>query len=80
MNRDIPSDFQSVSEKVVQYHLYIVALFSGVVIGLLTNYLITYVLPLPYWYGLSLGFVLLMFSVYLFLLYSPQASEEMPKR
>jgi len=74
MNGDITSDFQSVSEKVSQYHSYIVALFSGVVIGFLTNYLITYVFPLPYWYGLSLGFLLLMFSVYLFLLYSPEAS------
>lgn len=74
MNGNIASDFQSVSEKVSQYHLYIVALFSGVVIGFLTNYLVTYVFPLPFWYGLGLGFLLLMFSVYLFLLYSPEAS------
>jgi hypothetical protein len=74
MSRDIPSDFQHLSEKVVQYHSHIVALFSGVVIGLLTNYLITYVFPLPHLVGLGLGFALLTFSVYLFLLYSPEAS------
>jgi hypothetical protein len=74
MSLDIPSGFQYLSEKVVQYHSHIVALFSGVVIGLLTNYLITYVFPLPYWVGLSLGFALLIFSAYLFLLYSPEAS------
>jgi hypothetical protein len=74
MNETIPSGFQSLSQKIFQYHSYIVALFSGVVIGFLTNYLVTFVFPLPYWQGLSLGFGLLVFSVYLFLLYSPEAS------
>jgi hypothetical protein len=30
--------------------------------------------PLPYWYGLSVSFILLALSAYLFLLYSPEAS------
>lgn len=74
MSRDISTDFESVSKRVLQYHSYIVALFSGVVIGFLTNYLVTYVFPLPYWYGLSLSLLLLALSAYLFLLYSPEAS------
>jgi Ca2+/Na+ antiporter len=74
MNSDISTDFEYISKKVFQYHSYVVALFSGVVIGFLTNYLVTYVFPLPYLYGLSLTFLLLAFSVYLFLLYSPEAS------
>jgi hypothetical protein len=74
MSETIPSGFQSISEKVVQYHSHVVALFSGIVIGFLTNYLVTYVFPLPYWYGLSICFILLAFSAYLFLLYSPEAS------
>jgi len=74
MSRGISSDFQSFSERVTQYHAYVIALFSGIVIGLLTNYLITYVFPLPYWYGLGLCLITLAFSVYLFLLYTPEAS------
>jgi hypothetical protein len=74
MNGDISAGFKSFSEKVTHYHSYIVALFSGVIIGFLTNYLVIYLFPLPYWYGLGLGLVLLAFSVYLFLLYSPEAS------
>jgi hypothetical protein len=74
MNETIPSGFQSLSERVFQYHSYIVALFSGIVIGFLTNYLVTYVFPLPYWQGLSLSLALLALSVYLFLLYFPEAS------
>lgn len=74
MSQEILSGFQSLSERVVRYHSHVVALFSGIVIGFLTNYLVTYLLPLPYWYGLSLCFVLLAVSAYLFLLYSPQAS------
>ena len=74
MIETIPSGFQSISEKVIQYHSHVVALFSGIVIGFLTNYLVIYVFLLPYWYGLSLCFVLLALSAYLFLLYSPEAS------
>lgn len=74
MNGDVSAGFKSLSEKVIHYHSYIVALFSGVIIGFLTNYLVIYLFPLPYWYGLGLGLVLLAFSVYLFLLYSPEAS------
>jgi hypothetical protein len=74
MNETIPSGFQSLSEKTVQYHSHIVALFSGIVIGFLINYLVTFMFPLPYWYGLSISLVLLALSAYLFLLYSPEAS------
>jgi len=74
MSETIPSGFQSLSERTAQYHSHIVALFSGVVIGFLTNYIITFMFPLPYWYGLGLSFVLLAISVYLFLLYSPNAT------
>jgi hypothetical protein len=74
MNETIPSGFQSLSERTVQYHSHVVALFSGIVIGFLTNYLVTFVFPLPYEYGLSVSFVLLALSAYLFLLYSPEAS------
>lgn len=74
MNQTLPSGFQSVTEKVLQYHSYIVALFSGTVIGFLINYLVTFMFPLPYWQGLILGLVLLVISVYLFLLYLPEAS------
>lgn len=74
MDETIPSGFQSLSEKTVQYHSHIVALFSGIVIGFLTNYLVTFMFPLPYWYGLSVSFVLLALSAYLFLLFSPDAS------
>jgi len=74
MNGSISADFKSFSERVTHYHSYIVALFSGVIIGFLTNYLVIYLFPLPYWHGLGLGLVLLVFSVYLFLLYSPEAS------
>jgi hypothetical protein len=57
---------------------------SGIVIGILTNYLITYVFPLPFWYGLILCIILLSLSFYGFLLYSPQiiygqAIETIPK-
>jgi len=74
MNGDISAGFESFSERVIHYHSYIVALFSGVIIGFLTNYLVIYLFPLPYWYGFVLGLILLAFSVYLFLLYSPEAS------
>lgn len=74
MGETITSGFQSLSEKTLQYHSHIVALFSGIVIGFLTNYIVTYVFPLPYWYGLGLTFLLLGLSAYLFLLYSPEAS------
>jgi len=70
---DIPSGFQALGERVTRFHSYIIALFSGVVIGFLTNYLISYVFPLPFVYGLGLGLSLLVFSIYLFLLYSPEA-------
>ena len=74
MNGNISAGFESFSERVTHYHAYIVALFSGVIIGFLTNYLVIYLFPLPYWHGLGLGLVLLALSVYLFLLYSPEAS------
>ena len=74
MDSTISSGFQSLSGRTIQYHSHIISLFSGVVIGFLTNYIVTFMLPLPYWAGLSLGFVLLMLSAYLFLLYSPNAS------
>lgn len=74
MNETIPSGFQSLSEKTVQYHSHIVALFSGIVIGFLTNYLVTFMFPLPFWYGLGVSVALLFLSTYLFLLYSPEAS------
>ena len=75
MSGDISTGFKSISERVVNYHSYIVALFSGVVIGFLTNYLVTYVFPLPYWWGLGLSSFLLLISVYLVLLYTPDASK-----
>lgn len=74
MNEEISSGFKSLSEKAVQYHSHMVALFSGIVIGFLTNYLVTYMSPLPYWLGLGVSLILLGFSAYLFLLYSPEAS------
>ena len=74
MSGDISTDFKSVSERVVQYHSHVVALFSGVIIGFLTNYLVTYVLGIESSLGLVLGLAFLGLSVYLFLLYSPEAS------
>lgn len=74
MSGDISTGFKSISERVVQYHSHVVALFSGVVIGFLTNYLVTYVFPLPNWLGIGLSLSFLVLSVYLFLLYSPEAS------
>lgn len=74
MNKTIPSGFQSLSEKTVQYHSHVVTLFSGIVIGFLTNYLVTFMFPLPFWYGLGISFIFLFLSTYLFLLYSPEAS------
>lgn len=74
MNETIPSGFQSFSERTASYHSHIVALFSGIVIGFLVNYLVAFMFPLPYWYGLSVSLILLGLSIYLFLLYSPQAS------
>lgn len=74
METKVSSGFQSLSERTIQYHSYVVALFSGVVIGFLTNYIVTFVFPLPYWVGLSLCLILLTLSIYLFLLYSPNAS------
>ena len=84
MSGDISTDFKLLSERVVNYHSYIVALFSGVVIGFLTNYLVTYVFRLPDWLGVGLSLSFLFLSVYLFLLYSPEASggfaeENVPK-
>lgn len=74
MNGTIPSGFQSLSERTVQYHSHIVALFSGIVIGFLTNYIVSFMFPLPFWFGLSISITLLFLSMYLFLLYSPDAS------
>lgn len=74
MTETILSGFQYLSEKTVQYHLHMVALFSGIVIGFFTNYLVTYMLPLPYWYGVGLSLLILILFAYLFLLYSPEAS------
>lgn len=74
MSETISSGFQSLSERTVQYHSHVASLFSGIVIGFLTNYIVTFMFPLPYWYGLGLSFVLLALSVYLFLLYSPDAA------
>ena len=74
MSGDISTDFKSISDSVLQYHSHFVALFSGVVIGFLTNYLVTFVFPLPYWLGVGLSLSFLVLSVYLFLLYSPEAS------
>jgi hypothetical protein len=74
MTETIPSGFQSLSEKTVQYHSHIIALFSGIIIGFLANYLVTYTFPLPYWCGLGISLGLLALSAYLFLLYSPESS------
>jgi hypothetical protein len=74
MSETLSFGFQSLSERTVQYHSHIIALFSGVVIGFLTNYIVTFMFPLSYWYGLGLSLVLLSISAYLFLLYSPNAS------
>jgi hypothetical protein len=74
MSETIPSGFQSFSDRTVQYHSHMVALFSGIVIGFLTNYIVTFMVPLPYYYGLGISVMLLVFSAYLFLLYSPDAS------
>ena len=74
MSGDISTGFKSISERVVQFHSYAVALFSGVVIGFLTNYLVTYVFHLPDWLGVGLSLSFLVLSIYLFLLYSPEAS------
>jgi len=74
MSGDISTGFKSISDRVIQYHSHVVALFSGVIIGFLTNYLVTYVFPLPYWLGIGLSLSFLVISVYLFLLYSPEAS------
>ncbi len=74
MSDTIHSGFHSLSEKTTQYHSHIISLFSGVIIGFLTNYLVNFMFPLPYWYGLGLSFILLIFSIYLFLLYSPETS------
>lgn len=84
MERNLSSDFEAFSNRVLQYHSHIVSLISGIVIGILTNYFITYVFPLPYWYGLILSILLLILSSYVFLLYSPQiirgqAVETIPK-
>lgn len=84
MERNSSSDFEAFSNRVLQYHSHIVSLISGIVIGILTNYFITYVFPLPYWYGLILSILLLISSSYVFLLYSPQiirgqAVETIPK-
>ncbi len=84
MERDVSPDFQSLADRVLQYHSHIVSLISGIVIGMITNYLIIYVFPIPYWYGLALCIVLLVLSTYVFSLYSPQiirgnAVETVPK-
>lgn len=74
MERNISSDFETFSDRVLRYHSHIVSLASGIVIGMITNYLITYVFPLPYWYGLGLSIIMLALSTYVFSLYSPQVS------
>lgn len=74
MTENIPAGFQSVSERVTQYHSYIIPFFSGIIIGLITSYIITYAIPLPFFYGLGLSLFLLVFSVYIVLLYSPGVS------
>jgi len=74
MTETILSGFQYLSEKTVQYHSHMAALLSGIVIGFFTNYLVTYMFPLPYWYGLGLSLLFITLSAYLFLLYSPEAS------
>jgi hypothetical protein len=74
MSGDISTGFKSVSERVVQFHSYVIALLSGVVIGFFTNYLITYIFHLPNWLGIGLSLSFLGLSLYLFLLYSPEAS------
>jgi hypothetical protein len=74
MSETVSAGFQALSEKTVQYHSHIIALFSGIVIGFLANYLVTYAFPLPYWCGLGISLTLLIVSAYLFLLYSPNAS------
>ena len=76
MERNISSDLESFSNRVLQYHSYVVSLMSGIVIGMITNYLITYVFLLPYWYGLVLCIILLALVTYAFLLYSPQIIRE----
>ena len=84
MEENISYDFQSFSNRVLQYHSHVVSLVSGIVIGIITNYLITYLLPLQYWHGLILNIILLGLSTYIFMLYSPQiirgqAVETIPK-
>jgi hypothetical protein len=74
MTETIPLGFKNFSDKTVEYHSHMTALFSGIVIGFLTNYIVTFMVPLPYWYGLIICLLLLGFSIYLFLLYSPDAS------
>lgn len=74
MTETFPSGFQYLSERTAQYHSHMVALLSGIVIGFFTNYLVTFMFPLPYWYGLALSLFFLTLSAYLFLLYSPEVS------
>jgi hypothetical protein len=74
MSETIISGFQSLAERTFEYHSHILTLFSGIIIVFLTNYLVTFMIPLPYWYGLTISFALLAISVYVFLLYSPQTS------
>jgi hypothetical protein len=71
MTEKIPVGFNALSDKMVEYHTYIITLLSGIVIGFLTNCIVAFMIPLPYWYGLAIGLTLLVFSAYLFLLYSP---------
>lgn len=72
MTEKIPVGFNALSDKMVEYHAHIITLFSGIVIGFL-NYIVAFMIPLPYWSGLAIGLTLLVFSAYLFLLYSPNA-------
>ena len=72
MERGMSSDFKSFADRILQYHSHIVSLMSGIVIGMITNYLIIHVFPLPQWYGLALCILLLVLSTYVFSLYSPQ--------
>lgn len=74
MTETIPYGFESFSKKTIEYNSHIITLFSGIVIGFLINYFVTFMIPLPYWYGLGICLSLITVSIYFFLLYSPNAS------
>ena len=71
MQNEIISGFNSFSDEVLQYHSYIVSLTSGIIIGLITNYIITYFTPINSFFNLFLNFLALIVAVYLTLIYSP---------